>query len=70
MTDDKPAFLYEEHPDHPGWMRWGFRDETRYNAFLGEMIVRMEEAGDFKTVGSVVDKVKGLIAGAGETAKA
>ncbi len=38
-----PEFLYEEHPDHPGWMRWGFRDSTRYNAFLGEMIVRSEE---------------------------
>ncbi len=48
MTDEKPSFLYEEHPDHPGWMRWGFRDETRYNAFLGELIVRLEEAGDFK----------------------
>ena len=41
MTD--PTFLYEEHPDHPGWMRWGFRDPTRYNSFLGELIVRVEE---------------------------
>ena len=40
MTD--PTFLYEDHPDHPGWMRWGFRDPTRYNSFLGELIVRVE----------------------------
>ena len=45
MTDQaKPEFLYEEHPDHPGWMRWGFRDATRYNAFLGDMLVRLEGA--------------------------
>ncbi len=42
-----PEFLYEEHPDHPGWMRWGFRDSTRYNAFLGEMIVRAEDRRAF-----------------------
>ena len=42
MTEPKPEFLYEEHPDHPGWMKWGFKDETRYTAFLGEMIVRRE----------------------------
>jgi len=39
----QPAtFLYEEHPDHPGWMRWGFTDPTRYNSFLGPMMVRVE----------------------------
>lgn len=42
MTEPKPEFLYEEHPDHPGWMKWGFKDSTRYNAFLGDMIVRVE----------------------------
>ncbi|MCW6530526.1 MULTISPECIES: PaaI family thioesterase [Sphingomonas] len=42
MTEPKPEFLYEEHPDHPGWMKWGFKDETRYTAFLGEMIVRRD----------------------------
>ncbi|MFT3977871.1 MAG: PaaI family thioesterase [Sphingomonas bacterium] len=42
MTEAKPEFLYEEHPDHPGWMKWGFKDATRYNAFLGDMIVRRE----------------------------
>ncbi|WEK43670.1 MAG: PaaI family thioesterase [Candidatus Sphingomonas colombiensis] len=43
MTEPKPEFLYEEHPDHPGWMKWGFKDSTRYNAFLGDMIVRVED---------------------------
>ena len=38
-----PPFVFEEHPDHPGWMLWEFRDFTRYNAFLGEIIVRLEE---------------------------
>jgi len=45
MTEPKPEFLYEEHPDHPGWMKWGFKDATRYNAFLGEMMVRIDEDG-------------------------
>ena len=43
MTDAAPAFVYEEHPDHPGWMRWGTRDTTRFNAFLGDMIVRVDD---------------------------
>ena len=45
MTDsNQPAtFLYEEHPDHPGWMRWGFTDPTRYNSFLGPMMVRVDD---------------------------
>jgi len=43
MTEPKPEFLYEEHPDHPGWMKWGFKDSTRYNAFLGEMMVRVDD---------------------------
>ena len=42
MTEPKPEFLYEEHPDHPGWMKWGFKDSTRYTAFLGEMMVRRD----------------------------
>ena len=44
MTDTSPSatFLYEEHPDHPGWMRWGFTDPSRYNSFLGPMMVRVE----------------------------
>ncbi|MEH3048227.1 MAG: PaaI family thioesterase [Sphingomonas adhaesiva] len=27
-------------------MRWGFKDPTRYNAFLGEMMVRAEDNPD------------------------
>jgi uncharacterized protein (TIGR00369 family) len=44
MTEEaRPAtFLYEEDPDHPGWMRWGFTDPTRYNSFLGPMLVKVE----------------------------
>lgn len=38
-----PAFIYEEHPHHPGWMLWALRDPTRYNAFLGEIIVRIDD---------------------------
>ena len=26
-------------------MRWGFRDSTRYNAFLGDMMVRLDGEG-------------------------
>jgi len=43
VSDTDKGFLYEEHPDHPGWMKWGFRDTTRYNAFLGDMLVRVED---------------------------
>jgi len=40
---EKPEFLYEEHPDHPGWHRWGLRNSDRYNTFLGDMMVRVED---------------------------
>lgn len=44
MTEEaRPAFVFEEHPDHPGWTLWAFRDATRFNAFLGEVIVRLED---------------------------
>lgn len=42
MEQERPEFLYEDHPDYPGWKRWGFKDATRYNAFLGETIVRAD----------------------------
>lgn len=42
MNHNEPHFRYEDHPDHPGWMRWEFRDPTRFNAFLGEVLVRSE----------------------------
>ena len=45
MTETSPpaTFLYEEDPDHPGWMRWGFTDPSRYNSFLGPMMVRIDD---------------------------
>jgi uncharacterized protein (TIGR00369 family) len=43
VSDSAPAFLFEEHPDHPGWMKWEFRDPTRFNSFLGEILVRRED---------------------------
>ena len=42
--EERPAFVFEEHPDHPGWMLWEFRDPTRFNAFLGEVLVRLEDS--------------------------
>jgi acyl-coenzyme A thioesterase PaaI-like protein len=40
-----PGFLHEPDPDHPGWLRWGFRDPSRYTGLLGKMIVRQEPDG-------------------------
>ena len=37
-----PHFTDEPHPDHPGWHRWRFADETRYNSLFGELMVRLE----------------------------
>jgi acyl-coenzyme A thioesterase PaaI-like protein len=45
MTDLPSGFLHEPDPDNPGWMRWGFRDATRFNSALGKMIVRAEPDG-------------------------
>ncbi len=42
---DEPAFSFGEDPDNPGWYRWNLRDATRYNAFLGSLIVRPEGSG-------------------------
>lgn len=43
MTEDHdPHFQYEPAPDHPGWSTWELRDATRYNAFLGPMLVRLD----------------------------
>ena len=45
MTENTPGFLHEPDPDNPGWLSWGFRDPTRFNALLGKMIVRVEDDG-------------------------
>ena len=39
---DEPAFAFGEDPDHPGWFAWRLKDETRYNGFLGKLLVRRE----------------------------
>jgi len=43
LTEAKPEFLWEEHPDHPGWMRWGLRNSQRYNSFLGDLLVKLDD---------------------------
>jgi len=40
---DEAAFAFGEDPDHPGWNSWRLKDESRYNAFLGKLIVRRED---------------------------
>ena len=42
---DEPAFSFGEDPDNPGWSSWRLRDATRYNAFLGPLLVRREGDG-------------------------
>lgn len=37
------AFSFVPDPDHPGWMRWELRDPTRFNAFLGPILTRIED---------------------------
>ena len=39
---DEPAFAFGEDPSHPGWHSWQLRDDSRYNAFLGPLLVRRE----------------------------
>lgn len=39
---DEAAFDFGEDADHPGWHGWRLKDDTRYNAFLGKLIVRRE----------------------------
>ena len=39
---DNAAFLFSEDPDHPGWHSWSLSDETRYNGFLGPLLVKRE----------------------------
>ena len=41
MTE--PLFTYEDATDLPGWRRWQFRDETRFNAFIEPLFVRVED---------------------------
>jgi acyl-coenzyme A thioesterase PaaI-like protein len=43
--DPLPSFISEPDPDHPGWQSWQLRDQSRYNAFLGRMLVRKDAQG-------------------------
>ena len=47
-TAGAPGFLYEEAPDHPGWMTWGFRDGTRFNSLLCPILVRLEDGRELR----------------------
>ena len=39
----EPHFTFTDDPDHPGWKRWELRDPTRFNAFLGPILTRVED---------------------------
>jgi uncharacterized protein (TIGR00369 family) len=41
-VSDDAAFVFGEDPDHPGWHTWQLSDKTRYNGFLGPLLVRRE----------------------------
>jgi len=51
---DEPAFAFGPDDDHPGWHSWRLRDDSRYNAFLGPLLVRLE--GDIARVRMVPEK--------------
>ena len=40
---EEPHFTFIDDPDHPGWKRWELRDPTRFNAFLGPILTRVED---------------------------
>ena len=43
MTEPPAAlFSYTEDPELPGWMRWQFRDSTRFNAFIEPLQVKLD----------------------------
>lgn len=44
-ASNRPAFLHEPDPDHPGWLTWDLSDPTRFNRVLGKMLVRAEGEG-------------------------
>ena len=45
MIEPLPSFISEPDPDNLGWDSWNLRDTTRYNAFLGPMLVRRADDG-------------------------
>ena len=42
MSDLEPVFIYEDSSTEPGWKTWAFRDPTRFNGFLGPLLVKVE----------------------------
>lgn len=40
---DEPAFAFGPDADNPGWHSWRLKDASRYNGFLGKLIVRIED---------------------------
>jgi len=42
-VSDEAAFAFGPDADHPGWHSWRLKDESRYNGFLGKLIVRLED---------------------------
>lgn len=40
---EEPHFTYTDDPEHPGWKRWELCDPTRFNAFLGPILTRVED---------------------------
>lgn len=42
MASDDPRFLYQPDPDNPGWHLWQLKDEGRFNALLGDFLVRRD----------------------------
>lgn len=34
-------FSYIDDPDLPGWKRWTLRDDTRFNGFLGPILIKL-----------------------------
>ncbi|MBX3593238.1 PaaI family thioesterase [Sphingomonas sp.] len=42
MSSEEPFFTYADDPELSGWKRWELRDPTRFNAFLGPLLTRME----------------------------
>ncbi|HYD37171.1 MAG TPA: PaaI family thioesterase [Allosphingosinicella sp.] len=48
MTERRlhPRIDHRPDPDHPGWMTWDLpKDESRFNATLGKLLVREEGEG-------------------------
>jgi acyl-coenzyme A thioesterase PaaI-like protein len=44
-----PSFISGPDPAHPGWDSWELSDKTRYNAFLGKMLVQRQPDGKART---------------------